>query len=149
MKGMSELMAFGNILTEFGRSSGLEKLRLNDDAYCQLRINDNLRIDIRYHDNNETFSLLSEIGKLGENNFEICCNFLLKSNGEWELSNGMTLGKIPETKMVTLGYYEPVQGLTKERFAEILKQFVDTGELWAKRIVLLAQGEIPEELADL
>jgi hypothetical protein len=146
---MSEVEGFGSVLMEFGARAGIRDLSLDESLRCRFVVDEKLNIDVYYNRDKDTFSLLSEIGPLSDNNFEICCNYLLKANGEWSLSRGMTLGKLPGTGVATLGYYESAVSLQIDRFIWVVKQFVEACQAWKGRLESMLQGQIPEELAKL
>ncbi len=127
---------------------GINNLSFNEDLHCRFTVDGQLSVNVRYDREKEIFSLLSEIGQLNENNFEISCDCLLKANGEWSLSKGMTLGKMPNTQNITLGYYESAHGLLQDRFDNLIKTFVEASEVWKKQLDLLSQGQIPKELSE-
>lgn len=146
---MSGVETFNALLKTFGMQVGINDLSFNEDLHCRFTVDGQLSIDVRYDKEKEIFSLLSEIGQLSENNFEISCDCLLKANSEWALSKGMTLGKIPNTRTVTLGYYEPSKGLLQDRFDNLIRGFVEFSEAWKKQLELISQGQLPKELSDL
>ena len=146
---MKALDNVNEILQKFGASISLPQLALDKDNTCVLKMDDAQNIQLTYNEANETLYFFSEIGNLPEKNEVRCCSCLLKSNAEWELTEGMTLSKKENASTIIMGYRLPVLNLTLEFFEKILENFVSKLDIWKDYVQQMSQGQLPEALAEL
>lgn len=146
---MKTLDAINELLQKFGESISLPELALNKEKTCVLKMDDTQNIQLTYCEGDETLCFFSEIGDLPEKNQVRCCDCLLKSNAEWELTEGVTLSKKENTNTVLLGYRLPAFNLTLEFFEKILEHFINRLDVWKSYLQEMTQGKLPECLAEL
>jgi|GEM_PF-3463893 len=146
---MKALDTVNEILQKFGESISLPELTLGKDNTCVLRMDDTQNIQLTYNESNETLYFFSEIGDLPEKNQVRCCNCLLKSNADWELTEGITLSKKEDQATIVMGYRLSVLNLTLEFFEKILEHFVTKLDVWKDYLQQMTQGQLPEALAEL
>lgn len=146
---MNTLDAVNEILQKFGSSISLPELALNKNNTCVLKLDDAQDIQLTYNEANESLYFFSEIGNLPEKNQIRCCNCLLKSNADWELTEGLTLSKKENESTIVMGYRLPVLNLTLEFFEKVLEGFVSKLDIWKDYLQQMAQGQLPEALAEL
>ena len=146
---MKALDTVNEILQKFGESISLPELTLGKDNTCVLRMDDTQNIQLTYNESNETLYFFSEIGDLPEKNQDRCCNCLLKSNADWELTEGITLSKKENAGTIIMGYRLPVLNLTIEFFEKILEGFISKLDVWKDYLQQMSQGQLPEALAEL
>lgn len=146
---MKTLDTVNEILQKFGASISLPELALDKDNTCVLKLDDAQDIQLTYSETNETLYFFSEIGNLPEKNQDRCCNCLLKSNADWELTEGLTLSKKKNADTIVIGYRLPVLNLTVEFFEKVLEGFVSKLDVWKDYLQQMSQGQLPEALAEL
>ena len=146
---MKTLDTVNEILQKFGASISLPQLALNQGNTCVLRLDDTQNVQLTFNEANETLYFFSEIGDLPKENQVRCCNCLLKSNADWELTEGITLSKKENAGTIIMGYRLPVLNLTLEFFEKILENFVTKIDVWKEYLQEMEQGKLPEALAEL
>ena len=146
---MKALDTVNEILQKFGTSISLPQLALDQNNTCVLRMDDTQNIQLTYNESNETLYFFSEIGDLPEENQVRCCNCLLKSNADWELTEGITLSKKENAGTIIMGYRLPVLNLTVEFFEKVLEGFISKLDIWKEYLQEMVQGKLPEALAEL
>lgn len=146
---MKALDTVNEILQKFGTSISLPQLALDQNNTCVLRMDDTQNIQLTYNESNETLYFFSEIGDLPEENQVRCCNCLLKSNADWELTEGITLSKKEDAGTIIMGYRLPVLNLTVEFFEKVLEGFISKLDIWKEYLQEMVQGKLPEALAEL
>ena len=146
---MKALDTINEILQKFGTSISLPDLALDNNNTCVLKLDDAQDIQLTYNETNETLYFFSEIGNLPEKNQVRCCSCLLKSNADWELTEGITLSKKEDAGTIVMGYRLPVLNLTLEFFEKILEGFVSKLDVWKDYLQQMSQGQLPEALAEL
>lgn len=144
---MEGVDSVNRVLKEFGDAISLPELKLKDGTWCVLCVDAEQSIQLNYNDQRNTLDFISEIGVLPDENLSKCCDYLLKANAEWEITQGVTLSKQLGKNSILLGYQLPILNLSLEVFEKTFDQFLKQIETWKTYLVQLGQGELPEALA--
>lgn len=135
------------VLKEFGDSISLPELKLKEGNWCVLCIDGTQSIQLNYNEQHNTLDFISEIGILPDENASKCCNYLLKANSDWEISQGITLSKQLDKNSILLGCQLPILNLSLSMFEKYFGQFLTQIETWKSYLTQLGHGELPEILA--
>ena len=146
---MDVLSGFTSTLREFSEEINLPNLKLDNDFKCDLSINERFNVQLRFINEEDKWAILSELGEINENIYDKYYDCLLKANSDWSLTNGMTLSKIPETNVVTLGFCQSAVDLTLDDLKSTLDKFLTVSEQWLNNISQINTGVLPEELSAL
>ena len=136
------------LLEDFGRSIAVPKLSLNQDHTCILCIDKAQDIQLTYSEPNDSIDFFTVVGTLSDQN-EDNWTYLLKSNAEWSLTEGMTLAKKPHQNTIVLGYRLPLFQVTKKVFEKAFEHFMKQMERWKVYLKELEQGILPEDLVKI
>lgn len=148
---MNNINTINQILESFSKSISINDVKLNDDNTCILRLDDSQDIQIIYDPLCNTLNFLTQVGDLPEQGKDQtrCCDYLLKSNSDWSLTQGATLSKKVDQTSIVLGYRLPLFQLTLSTFEKILELFIERMDTWKSYIQQIGQGNLPEALAEL
>lgn len=142
---------FKELLHNLGNEIGLPQLAPDAQGYCCLQFDEKIVVNIQYVDNSQNLLLFTSVGALDEKNRRKGFEKMLQANLFWQDTGGSTLGVDPETFTVIMAYQEPIRGVDYQRFRGLLETFVNTSELWMKRIGEFnqqeekkAEGSIPQ-----
>ena len=137
------------ILKNFGETISLADVSLDPNDSCNLVLDGNQNIQLFYDSDMNTLNFFTEVGTLPQQNSENCCNYLLKSNAEWTLTEGATLSKRKRDDAILLGYNLPILNLTSEIFETVFEHFLNLMDAWKNYLLQMSQGILPEALAEL
>lgn len=148
---MNNIDTINQVLKTFSESISINPIRLDDNNTCVLRLDDSQNIQIIYDTNCDTLNFITEVGTLPEQEKDQtrCCDYLLKSNSEWTLTQGATLSKKIDQTSILLGYRLPVFQLSTPIFEKMLELFIKQMDTWKSYIQQMGQGNLPEALAEL
>ena len=135
------------VLKEFGDAISLPELKLKDGNWCVLCVDGTQSIQLNYNEQRNSLDFITEIGALPDENESKCCDYLLKANAEWEITQGITLSKQLDKNSILLGYQLPILNLSLNVFEKTFDQFLKQIETWKTYLVQLGQGELPDILA--
>ena len=135
------------VLKEFGDAISLPELKLKEENWCVLCVDGTQSIQLNYNEQRNSLDFISEIGALPDENIFKCCDYLLKANAEWEITQGITLSKQLDKTSILLGYQLPILNLSLDIFEKTFEQFLKQIEAWKTYLVQLGQGELPDILA--
>ena len=144
---MEDVDSVNRILKEFGDAISLPELKLKEDNWCVLCVDGTQSIQLNYNEQRNSLDFISEVGALPGENTSKCCDYLLKANAEWEITQGITLSKQLDKNSILLGYQLPILNLSLNVFEKTFDQFLKQIETWKTYLVQLGQGELPEVLA--
>ena len=144
---MEGVDSVNRVLKEFGDAISLPELKLKEDNWCVLCVDGTQSIQLNYNEQRNSLDFISEIGALPDENVSKCCDYLLKANAEWEITQGVTLSKQLDKNSILLGYQLPILNLSLDIFEKTFDQFLKQIETWKTYLVQLGQGELPEVLA--
>ena len=135
---MADRKAIQRIFGEFGHSTGLDGLALDDDGYCCLLIDKDLVINIEHDEPGQRLVLYSVVGEAGDR-----LAALLEANYLGQGTGGATLGLQPGSTRAVLSREVPVAGLDVPAFSAALERFVNTTEDWTRRLAAPAESAAP------
>jgi hypothetical protein len=132
---MSDHHAAQELLGEFGRSTGLGELALDEDNYCALLIDDGLVINMEFDEQERQLVLYS---LLGEPAVEPLAAYqrLLRANYLGRECGGATFGLRPDNSVV-LSQSMALPGLDLKDFTARLERFINEVEAWTKQLAQL------------
>jgi hypothetical protein len=129
---MSDHHAAQELLGEFGRSTGLGELALDQDNYCALLIDDGLVVNIEFDEQDRQLVLYSLLGvPAGEP--QAAYERLLQANYLGRECGGATFGLRPDNSVV-LSQSMAVAGLDLKDFTARLERFINEVEAWTKQL---------------
>ena len=146
---METINTINQVLENFSNSISLPSLSLNENNSCILQLDGSQNIQIIYDEDKNSLNFFTEIGQLPEQDQTRCCDYLLKSNSEWSLTQGTTLSKKKDQNSILLGYQLPVLQLSITIFEKILEHFIQQTDTWKSHLQQLYQGILPQALAEL
>jgi Tir chaperone protein (CesT) family len=133
------------LLRDLGAELGLPELAPDDQGYCSLKIGERITISIQYEPEEQDLVLFTVLGEVGEELRPEAYPILLAGNLFWAETRGGTLAVEPGTGAVFLLMKDKIQAVDGTRFRAMLTDFVETGEIWQKRLEdLAAAEEMPE-----
>lgn len=145
---MEGVDSINRILREFGDAISLPELKLQEDNWCVFCVDGTQSIQLNYNEQRDSLDFISEIGTLPDENASKCCDYLLKANAEWEITQGSTLSKQVDKNSILLGYQLPILNLSLEIFEKTFEKFLNQIETWKAYLIQLGQGEFPKILTD-
>ncbi|MBV8392259.1 MAG: type III secretion system chaperone [Alphaproteobacteria bacterium] len=130
---MADQGTFGQILTAFGRSIGLQDLELDGEGYAALAVDDKLIVNLERAPDGEQVLLYCAVGKPGGTPLEAYA-MLLEANYLGRGTGGATLGLASDSDMIVLSQFVPLASLDLPGFARAMEMFITVAEQWSARM---------------
>jgi hypothetical protein len=121
------------ILGDFGKTIGLDDLELDAAGYCCLMIDNNLVINIEFEEPDARLLLYAKVGRPGPDR-AAALTAILEANYLGRGTGGATLGLEPESGSIVLSRDLAIAGMDVPGFSDALERFVNTAEVWSKRL---------------
>ncbi len=128
------------ILSDFGRSLGIDRLAFDTNGYCCLGF-DEIVVNLELVPKAGQLMFYTQIGFAPRPATVEWCEALLAANHFFRGTGGTTLGMDPDSRSVVLVYALSLEGLSLTQFEAELQGFVDIAERWTRK---LAQPGVPD-----
>ncbi|MEJ0015041.1 MAG: type III secretion system chaperone [Acetobacteraceae bacterium] len=127
---MPDHEAVQRIIGEFGQTTGIDDLSLDDGGYCCLVIDQDLVINVEFDEAGQRLLLYSAVGRPDADRLPL----LMEANYLGQGTDGGTLGLQPGTGLLVLSREVPVVQLDVPVFHAALERFVNAAETWTGRL---------------
>lgn len=132
--------AYTQLVSELGKTVGIEDLKPDEENYCCLGFDEKIITHIQYNEPNDVLMLFAQLGSIDEDKVNDIYPRLLKANLFWQGTGGATLGVDDETREVLMAYQVPLQMLDFPKFQELIEGFINTAELWINTLEVIQHG---------
>lgn len=150
---MSARAAVEEVIEAFGRSAGLDPLKLDASGTALLVFDGDLFVEIAMDEPSDTVALSLRLGPTPAGSGELLLRLALRSNGLWRETDGLIMALDPANGELLQIRRLPAAQLDLATFERELERFVQTGESWRGAIEFAAGSGArqvgAEELADL
>ncbi len=131
-----------SLLNDFGKNLGIEDLSFDDNNYCCLFFDDFV-INLELTNEGDILYFYANVGEIPSSGKENFYEMLLQANFLFSQTNGASLGISKQGNFVLLSYQIITSGLDLNKFTNIVENFVNTVELWSKKIDKFDLGDTP------
>jgi hypothetical protein len=122
-----------DLLSQLGTSLGLPNLAPDAQGYCCLQIG-GITLSIQYEATRQDLVIFSRLCQIDDSAAADAYPLLLAANLLWLETQGATLALDPHDASVFLQIREKIEPLDFPSFLSMLKNFVEVGETWQKRL---------------
>ncbi|MCK5687159.1 type III secretion system chaperone [bacterium] len=129
---MNQKEKFERLLDKFGHVIGIEPLTLNEENGCTLSF-DELIVNIQYVEDDNSFLLFSDLGKIPESKNHKLYKELLTANFYRSQLINAAFSYCESTDSIVLILLHPIDSLVSGQLDEIFQKFIDLVDAWTMR----------------
>jgi len=116
--------ALDKLLGEFGAEAGISNLATEENGVCILVFNSTLNINLIGDSRTGNLIAWSNVGTLPTERKEAALRTLMQGNLFWRLTDGGTIGLMPDSDSVVLAMPRPLQSLDVPQRHELIESMV-------------------------
>jgi len=125
-------MTYEELIAEFGKKVGLDYLKPNEDGLCEIDT-DFATVNIQYVEETEMVLLTGLVRPVEDEPSPKFLRSLLEANFMFQRTHGATLSIDPDSNAVMLVRFERLSDLDCDRFALIVRRFLEAMQEWMKK----------------
>lgn len=137
------------LIAEFGKSTRLAGLALDDQGTCQLEFDGRTTVNVEANDAGDALCLAVRLGPLPAEGKAAIYGRLLEANLFGRETGGGTLAVLPAEGLAAICRTLEIENLEVDEFADLLAEFVRHARRWEGQLANGLQGaDAPPELDD-
>jgi hypothetical protein len=133
------------LVAHLAEATGLASLALDDDNRCGLRFDEALDLEMEFPGDGRELRLSGVIGTYAPDLELPALRAIAGANLAWAGTGGGTLAADTDRRRVILQYRESIESLDNERLVRLVEGFLDTADLWRRKLSELIPEGVPPD----